>query len=391
MWFPELKSDSGKSKVRTIRINKWLDEVLEAEAKEQNISVNTLVNLVLTKYIQWDRNVEKMGYVSLSPEMLRDFVSAIDDDEISEIGKRHGTYHRGLVSHCFGEANLDSYLKWYPFWGKYSRLYSYSCKSDGRSFTLVHEHDFGPKMSIYQRSFEEVGLRDIGIRPESEISGRTVTIRFNLTEKNQSQPNPEKIQLPFKDQRSLYDSSSITLPKNEMKKMKNLLLVPIEMLSGLTPIGLVSATPPTPISGTYTITSFTVLSSEVTDGILHRTIAVKFVTEGDVVGTVDYELRQTINTKTGKGTFRTVGKATGTILGRTGQSDYNGQGTYEGFDTSALKTQGIVWFTNGRDGWEGIHAMLAFDGTSLARGSWEGTVHYNQQETSQTTTDNHAP
>lgn len=48
-----------KTVLRTIRIDKNLDDALDKDAKEHGVSENALISSILAKYIEWDRYAEK--------------------------------------------------------------------------------------------------------------------------------------------------------------------------------------------------------------------------------------------------------------------------------------------------------------------------------------------
>jgi hypothetical protein len=76
----------GKGKIktvlRTIRIDKDLDNALDKDASEHGISENALISSILTKYIEGDRYAEKFGRVSLPSEALKAIIGATDPDKL---------------------------------------------------------------------------------------------------------------------------------------------------------------------------------------------------------------------------------------------------------------------------------------------------------------------
>ena len=72
--------DKKKTILRTIRIDKDLDDALDKDAKEHGVSENTLISSILVRYIDWDRYIEKFGRVSLPNEALKIIMEAIDDE-----------------------------------------------------------------------------------------------------------------------------------------------------------------------------------------------------------------------------------------------------------------------------------------------------------------------
>jgi predicted HicB family RNase H-like nuclease len=51
---PERK-DKKKTVLRTIRIDKDLDDTLDKDAKERGVSENALISSILVRYVDWDK------------------------------------------------------------------------------------------------------------------------------------------------------------------------------------------------------------------------------------------------------------------------------------------------------------------------------------------------
>jgi hypothetical protein len=67
------------TKLRTIRLARDLDNLLQKDAKSKRISTNSLLTSIVVKYAEWDRYAEKFGLVSLTQAASRSILEAIDD------------------------------------------------------------------------------------------------------------------------------------------------------------------------------------------------------------------------------------------------------------------------------------------------------------------------
>ena len=76
--------------LRTIRLTRDLDNLLQKDAKSKRISTNSLLTSIITKYAEWDRYAEKFGLISLTRADSRSILEAIDDNKLSQIGKDLG-------------------------------------------------------------------------------------------------------------------------------------------------------------------------------------------------------------------------------------------------------------------------------------------------------------
>ena len=56
--------ENKKTVLRTIRLSKGLDELLQKDAISKRITVGALIFTILTKYSQWDRYTEKFDMIT---------------------------------------------------------------------------------------------------------------------------------------------------------------------------------------------------------------------------------------------------------------------------------------------------------------------------------------
>jgi ribosomal protein L25 (general stress protein Ctc) len=70
------RKEKGKTVLRTIRIDKELDDALYNDAQENDINENALISSILVKYIEWDRYAKKIGRVTLPKEALKSIIES---------------------------------------------------------------------------------------------------------------------------------------------------------------------------------------------------------------------------------------------------------------------------------------------------------------------------
>jgi hypothetical protein len=79
--------ENKKTVLRTIRLSKGLDELLQKDANSKRISVGALISTILTKNSQWDRYTEKFDMITLRQETIRAILEATEDEAL--IRKAH--------------------------------------------------------------------------------------------------------------------------------------------------------------------------------------------------------------------------------------------------------------------------------------------------------------
>jgi len=57
------RKQKRKTVLRTIRIDKELDDALYNDAQENDINENALISSILVKYVKWDRYATSCGFI----------------------------------------------------------------------------------------------------------------------------------------------------------------------------------------------------------------------------------------------------------------------------------------------------------------------------------------
>ena len=87
---PQVAYTRKNTTLRTIRLARGLDDLLQKDAKSKRISINSLLTSIIVKYAEWDRFAENFGLVSLTRTDTRSILGALDDNKLSQIGKDLG-------------------------------------------------------------------------------------------------------------------------------------------------------------------------------------------------------------------------------------------------------------------------------------------------------------
>jgi hypothetical protein len=169
-----------KATTRTIRLPEYLDNLLERDSEDKRISVNSLVTSLITKYAEWDRYTEKIGFISLPREVIKLVFDSIDDEKISQVaegfGSRHAEEYRMF---WFKRLSPDTFLDQLALFCRYAGLARYEIKTDEREYVIVLHHELGKKWSIFlSRIIEQVMKNTIKVIPKFDITEYSVVFRF---------------------------------------------------------------------------------------------------------------------------------------------------------------------------------------------------------------------
>ena len=177
----DLRLVPKKTAVTTFRLPQEALESLQKEASEQKTSVNTLVNQILAKHMEWDTFARKYGFVSIPQEFYSRIMSATDEVLLSRAAVEAGKQLREYLLFSFGRATPATFIEALGFAGKYAGLGNLELKCVGPRCHLAVHHSLGRKHSIYLRTMLDTAISIVfGHRPTSEIADELVSMEFNL-------------------------------------------------------------------------------------------------------------------------------------------------------------------------------------------------------------------
>ncbi len=173
----------GKTVTRTIRIDEGYDEILKYEAERRGVSVNTIMEQQLRKYVQSYRYFENLSAVTLSATSLQAFLDVIDEDEILSIGSELGKERPyELILKRGIEPSYDS-AKWYilEVLGDQSGWLSPTINVRGGNEYIHLSHPFGYKWSLFLQGYFGVFFKEIvGVTPEVDVLSASITFTFKI-------------------------------------------------------------------------------------------------------------------------------------------------------------------------------------------------------------------
>jgi hypothetical protein len=136
--------------LRTIRIDRDLDDALNKDAKENDITENALISSILVKYIEWDRYAKKFGRVSLLNETLKSIIEATEPDKLEAAAKEFAaSIPKGIIMFRYKKLDLESCLLHLSSVAKYSGLFRYELQIEHeRQYVITINHQLGEKIGF---------------------------------------------------------------------------------------------------------------------------------------------------------------------------------------------------------------------------------------------------
>jgi hypothetical protein len=180
-----IEAESKKKTVlRTIRIDKDLDDALDKDASEHGISENALISSILTKYTEWDRYAEKFGRVSLPGEALKAIIEATEPDKLRAAAEEFtASVPKDYIMFHYKKLDVEACLLHLSFLSRYAGMFKYELQTEqDRNYTVTVHHKFGEKWSYWLKESISIGLfrNVLGIVPKTHLSKNSVIFTFIL-------------------------------------------------------------------------------------------------------------------------------------------------------------------------------------------------------------------
>ena len=150
----------------SIRIDSKLSRKLHEKCKDQKISLNTLINHILEKQVNWNDLTNEMGWVTIFRSTFRELLDSTSKDTIQKIASSTGsTDLKNSLNYFYGHVSLDSILDLFKKRFQSMNVQFRLLSSDGKSKIII-QHDLGtnwPYLIVTQMNtiLNEVGYRII--------------------------------------------------------------------------------------------------------------------------------------------------------------------------------------------------------------------------------------
>jgi hypothetical protein len=175
--------ETGKSKknvVRAVRLTDEQESSLRQDAEGRGITPGTLISLIISKYLDWDRYLEKYGVVTLAPSTLKQFLDGNDEEHVRAAGAHAGRIllERTMFQHK--QINLQVIMEMIGNLCRYGQLAKFDSGVQGDDYVITLRHDWGAKWSFFLEECVKTALREsLGVDPLVERSDSSVDVRFH--------------------------------------------------------------------------------------------------------------------------------------------------------------------------------------------------------------------
>ena len=148
----------------SIRIDSKLSMKLHEKCEEQKISLNTLINHILEKQVNWNDLANEMGWVTVFRSTFRELLDSASKDAVQKIASSTGSNDlKNSLNYFYGYITLDSILDLFKKRFQSMNVQFRTIATDGKSKIII-QHDLGknwPHLIVTQMN---TILNDVGYR-----------------------------------------------------------------------------------------------------------------------------------------------------------------------------------------------------------------------------------
>jgi hypothetical protein len=148
----------------TFRLDGKTVERLKEESEYRQISLNTLVNQILRRFVEWDMYESKLGMISLAKPIIVEFFQKASNEEIIDMAKRTGKNAiKEIALFMKGRIDVKTFLSWFETRMKTSsiEITHHRLKDNDNKHSYIIKHDLGKNWSLYHKTLLESIFNDV--------------------------------------------------------------------------------------------------------------------------------------------------------------------------------------------------------------------------------------
>jgi hypothetical protein len=170
-------------KVTSFRIDDIILQKLSHEAKNKQISLNKLINLILHDHVDLESDVSRRGFIGIRRTVLSKLLEGVTDEKMIEIA-RHVAEVEGkeILLSLKSELNSVSTIDWLENWSKISGYqYRHDTVNPGIHYYLVY-HNIGHKWSVYLSHIWGLIFKNmLRVPVEFELTEHSISFKIDST------------------------------------------------------------------------------------------------------------------------------------------------------------------------------------------------------------------
>jgi hypothetical protein len=167
----------------TLRLQTDLHDALMKEAHKRDLTMNALINRILSKNMSYDDNVNVIQCVTMPQELFLEMMNSIPQNSINEIGKSGPRIVKKLFSLIGIQYDLKHVIEnYFVILGKYCGWFEFSHKERFGDYRLVFYVGKDPKWSVFVHAYVKDILNSLKVISMNDSIQDGIVI-FEFTDK----------------------------------------------------------------------------------------------------------------------------------------------------------------------------------------------------------------
>jgi hypothetical protein len=168
-----------KTSTMTFRIDDNVLRILRSESERHQISLNTYINQLLKRFVEWDMYESKVGMIPIAKPIVIELFNKMSKEDISSMALKVGknTVH-DIALFMKNKMDLDSFLSWFET-RMNSSLTETNHSIQNGFHVYVLRHELGENWSLYHKIVLQAIFNEI-FEKKVDITISSTTIRFKF-------------------------------------------------------------------------------------------------------------------------------------------------------------------------------------------------------------------
>ncbi len=139
----------------TFRLDANTVKKLQTEAKDNDISLNTLVNQIMKRFVEWDAFESKVGMVLVAKPVVAELFAKMTKDQVIDLATRIGkSAIRDISLFMKGELSVTSFLSWLEARMRTCSQVNYQQENGVKKY--IFRHELGENWSLYHKTIADL-------------------------------------------------------------------------------------------------------------------------------------------------------------------------------------------------------------------------------------------
>jgi hypothetical protein len=145
------QQDKRKTSTFTLRIDEDIIKLLQNESQLQDISLNTLINKILKRYVEWDSYEPKVGMIPMAKPVITTLFNMMSEEEVSDLVLNFGkNVVQDIAYFMKMKSDPNSFLTWFEIRMRRSFVEFNHLQEDDNNIYIL-KHDLGYNWSLYHK------------------------------------------------------------------------------------------------------------------------------------------------------------------------------------------------------------------------------------------------